>query len=161
MHSQSNETSFMNIWVDADACPVPIKELIFRAAQRTGLQFTFVANHRMKMPKARNITFKLVESGFDVADDYIAQAVRQGDLVITNDIPLADATIERQGNAISTKGELFTKDNIKQRLNMRDFMDTLRASGVNTGGSPPLNNSDIKRFADALDRLLTQHLKGK
>lgn len=150
----------MKIWVDADACPVPIKEIIFRAASRTGLDTVLVANHTMKLPKNKNITFKLVGSGFDKADNFIEQSVQVGDLVITNDIPLASDTIDKGCLVISTKGELFTKDNIKERLNMRDFMDSLRTSGVNTGGPPPLSKSDIKTFADSLDRTITQDMNG-
>jgi uncharacterized protein YaiI (UPF0178 family) len=146
----------MNIWVDADACPGPIKQIIFRAAMRTGIKTILVANHRMKIPKSGNIQFKLVGSGFDKADNYIANTMIENDLLISNDIPLAAAVVDKGCKAISTKGEQFTKDNIKERLNIRDFMDTLRASGVNTGGPPPLSQSEIKSFADSLDRILTQ-----
>ena len=149
----------MKIWVDADACPVPIKEIIFRAAKRTGLHTVLVANHTMKLPKMSQLTFKLVGSGFDQADDYIEKSVQQGDLVITNDIPLASSVINKNCLAISTKGELFTRDNIKERLNMRDFMDSLRSSGVNTGGPPPLSKANIKEFADSLDRIITQNTR--
>jgi uncharacterized protein YaiI (UPF0178 family) len=148
----------MNIWVDADACPGPIKQIIFRAAMRTGIKTILVANHRMKIPKSSNIQFKLVASGFDIADNYIANTITENDLLISNDIPLAATVVDKGCKAISTKGELFTKENIKERLNIRDFMDTLRASGVNTGGPPPLSQSDIKSFADSLDRILTQYI---
>lgn len=149
----------MDIWVDADACPVPIKEIVYRAANRTGLKAILVANHRMKIPKARNVHFKLVDSGFDKADDYIEQTIQPGDILITNDIPLAAAALKKETLVISTKGELFTANNINERLNIRDFLDTMRSSGINTGGPPPLNKSDIKNFADSLDRLITQHQK--
>ena len=148
----------MNIWVDADACPVPIKEIIFRAAKRTGLKAIFVANHTIKIPKAPNIVFKLVASGFDQADDYISESAESGNLVITNDIPLASTCIDKGCLVINSKGELLTKENVKERLNMRDFMETMRASGIQTGGPPPLSNRDIKTFSDSFDRQITLYL---
>jgi len=149
----------MKIWVDADACPAPVKDIIYRAANRMRIETTLVANHHMKIPKSQFITLKRVESGFDVADDYIETQIAPGDLVITNDLPLASASLNAAAIAISTRGELFTKDNIKQRLNIRDFMDTLRASGVQTGGPAAMNQADIKSFADTFDRLLTQQTR--
>jgi len=144
----------MKIWVDADACPVVIKEILFRAAKRTGLQLTLIANHTVSIPRAPNITFLQVQSGFDVADDEIVRRLDDGDLVITSDIPLADEAITKGGTALSPRGELYTKDNIKARLNMRDFMETLRSSGVDTGGPPTLSQADRKAFAGHLDRLI-------
>jgi len=148
----------MEIWVDADACPVVIKDIIFRAAKRTNVHVTLVANQFIQTPKAPNIKFIRVASGFDVADDEIVKRVHKGDLVITSDIPLAAEVIEKGGMALSPRGEMHTTENIKQRLNIRDFMDTMRASGVNTGGPPPLNQNDRQTFANHLDRLLTQYL---
>lgn len=148
----------MKIWVDADACPIVIKDIIFRAAERTGVQTTLLANHYLKVPGLANITFMQVSAGFDVADNEIVKRTESGDLVITSDIPLADEVIDKGALALSPRGELFTKENIKSRLNIRDFMDTMRASGVATGGPPPLNNSDKKAFADNFDRVLQQGL---
>ena len=149
----------MNIWVDADACPVVIKEILFRAAERTGIQLTLVANQPVRIPPSRHIKFIQVKSGFDVADNEIVNRLSQGDLVITSDIPLAAEVIEKDGYALNPRGELYSADNIRARLNMRDFMDTLRASGIDTGGPPPLNQSDRKSFADQLDKLLTKHVR--
>ena len=147
----------MKIWVDADACPVVIKEILFRAATRTKIQVTLVANQYIRTPKSPYITFIQVASGFDVADDEIVTKVEKGDLVITADIPLADEIIEKGGLAINPRGELYTKENIKARLNMRDFMETMRSSGINTGGLPPLNQTDRQNFANQLDRLLAKN----
>lgn len=144
----------MAIWVDADACPVAIKEILFRAANRTRMQTTLVANHAMRVPTSPYIHFLQVSGGFDVADDEIVARVNPGDLVITADIPLAAAVIDKNANAISPRGEKFTRDNIKARLGMRDFMDTLRASGVQTGGPPALGQADRMAFANQLDRWL-------
>ena len=149
----------MNIWVDADACPVVIKDILFRAAERTGVVLTLVANHDLRVPRSRNIKMLKVTTGFDVADNEIVKRVGIGDIVITSDIPLAAEVLEKGGHALSPRGELYTTENIKARLNMRDFMDTLRASGVNTGGPPAINQNDRKSFADNLDRLLTKGLK--
>jgi uncharacterized protein YaiI (UPF0178 family) len=145
----------MKIWVDADACPVVIKEILFRAAERTGTLVTLVANQSISIPKSHNIKFIQVSSGFDVADNEIVKRIETGDLVITSDIPLAAEVIERGGVALSPRGELYTPSNIKARLNMRDFMESLRSSGVDTGGPPALNKSDRQSFANHLDRLLT------
>lgn len=144
----------MKIWVDADACPVVIKDILFKAAKRTGLQMTLVANQPIRIPPSQNITMLKVGSGFDVADDEIVKRMNAGDLVITSDIPLAADAIEKGGTALSPRGELYTSENIRARLSMRDFMDTLRSSGVNTGGPPALNQSDRKSFAGHLDRIL-------
>jgi len=146
----------MKIWVDADACPVVVKDILFRAAGRTGVSLTLVANHELRVPRSANITMLKVTSGFDVADNEIVKRMSAGDLVITGDIPLAAEVIERGGHALSPRGELHTTENIKARLNIRDFMDTLRASGINTGGPPAISQSDRKSFADHLDRLLTK-----
>lgn len=144
----------MHIWVDADACPTVVREILFRAARRTGLSVTFIANHPLKMPADSQITFKQVTAGFDKADDEIAALVNKGDLVISADIPLANQVIERGALCLSPRGELLDKSNIAARLSMRDFMDTLRSSGVETGGQKPLNQRDRQQFANQLDRIL-------
>jgi len=147
----------MNIWVDADACPVVIKGIIFRAAQRTGVQTTLVANQPLRVPASPYIQSLQVASGFDVADNEIVARIEAGDLVITSDIPLAAEVIAKGGFALSPRGELYSAENIRGRLNMRDFLDTLRASGVDTGGPPALSQGDRKSFANHLDTLLTRH----
>lgn len=141
----------MKIWVDADACPVVIKEILFRAAERTKIPLTLVANHVMRVPPSQYINFLQVPSGFDVADNEIVKRLESEDLVITGDIPLASESIEKGATALNPRGDLYTKENIKQRLNMRDFMETLRTSGVETGGPPPLNQKDRQTFANQLD----------
>ena len=145
----------MKIWVDADACPVAIKEILFKAADRTQTQTTLFANHAMRIPPSRFIAFVRVSAGFDVADDEIVKRVAQDDLVVTQDIPLAAEVIDKGAIALNPRGELYTTSNIRARLNMRDFMDTMRASGVQSGGPPPLNQADKQAFANNLDRLLT------
>ena len=147
----------IRIWVDADACPVVIKEILYRAAQRTGIETTFVANSFLKIPKSPHLKFRKVGAGFDVADEVIGKSVAVGDLVITADIPLAAEVIEQGGYALNPRGELYTQENIRSILNMRDFMDTLRSSGVQTGGPPPLGARERKAFADNLDRFLAKH----
>lgn len=148
----------MEIWVDADACPVVIKEILFRAAQRTGIQLTLVANQAIHVPKSPSIRMIQVPSGFDVADNEIVKRCIAGDLVVTSDIPLAAEVIEKGGRALSPRGDLYSADDIRARLNMRDFMDTLRASGIDTGGPPPLSQSDRQLFANHLDTLLAREL---
>ena len=147
----------MKIWVDADACPVVIKDMLFKAAERTRVQMTLVANRPVQIPPSKFIKFIQVPSGFDVADNEIIKQLRPGDLVITQDIPLAAEVIEKGGHALNPRGELYTVDNIKSRLNMRDFMDSLRASGIDTGGPAALNQTDRKYFANNLDKFLTKH----
>jgi len=149
----------LKIWVDADACPVVIKEILFKAAERTRVRLTLVANQAIRVPPSRYISSVQVASGFDVADDEIVKRVEPGDLVVTADIPLAADVIENGGYALSPRGELYTTENIKARLNIRDFMDTLRGSGIDTGGPPALNQGDRKSFADHLDRLLARHAR--
>lgn len=140
--------------MDADACPVVIKEILFRAAERTKTRTTLVSNHNIKTPQSRYVANLRVMSGFDVADNEIVKRMKKGDLVVTSDIPLADEVLTNGGCALSPRGELFTKENIKARLNMRDFLDTLRSSGVQTGGQPSLSQADRKAFADHLDKWL-------
>lgn len=147
----------MKIWVDADACPVVIKDILFKAAERPGTYLTLVANQPVHIPRSRHIKFIQVSAGFDAADNEIVKRVGAGDLVITSDIPLAAEVIEKGGYALSPRGELYTTENIKARLNMRDFMDTLRSSGINTGGPATLSQSDRQSFANHLDRFLAKH----
>jgi uncharacterized protein YaiI (UPF0178 family) len=147
----------MKIWVDADACPAVIKDILFKAAERTGVQLTLVANQPVRIPSSPCIEFLLVTSGFDVADNEIVKRLSAGDLVITSDIPLAAEVVDKGGYALNPRGELYDADNIRERLNMRDFMDSLRGSGVDTGGPPPLSQSDRQSFANHLDKILTKH----
>ena len=142
------------IFVDADACPVPIKQILFKAAERTGTSLTLLANHSMPVPRAKNIRFVQVPSGFDVADHEIVKRVGEGDLVVTQDIPLAAEVIELGAWVLNTRGERLDRNNVRARLNMRDFMDTMRSTGVVTGGPPPLSANDRHQFAGALDRWL-------
>lgn len=146
----------MRIWVDADACPKPIKEILFRAAKRAGVQLTLVANQALRTPPSQHIKAMQVSSGFDVADSEIVRQVSSGDLVITADIPLAAQVVEKGAHALNPRGELYTPDNIKARLSLRDFMANLRDSGVQTGGPAPLSQADRQAFANNLDRLLAK-----
>ena len=149
----------MKIWVDADACPVVIKEILFKAAERTEVEVTLVANQTINIPSSRYINFLRVASGFDVADNEIVKRCDVGDLVITADIPLAAEVIEKGCHALNPRGEMYSANSIKARLTMRDFMDTLRSSGIQTGGPPTLNKSDRQIFANELDKFLTKHRK--
>ena len=146
----------MKIWVDADACPVAIKEILFRASTRTGVQLTLIANQRVHIPLSPHIKMLQVPSGFDTADKEIVKRVEPGDLVITSDIPLAAEAIDKDGFVLSPRGERFTKDNIRGRLNMRDFLESMRASGVETGGPSAFSQSDRKAFGNQLDKLLAK-----
>ncbi|RUO56681.1 YaiI/YqxD family protein [Pseudidiomarina homiensis] len=146
----------MKIYVDADACPTVIKDILYRAAERKQLELLLVANQPLRVPASKFIKTLTVTSGFDVADDEIVKRCEAGDLVITADIPLAAEVIEKGGQALSPRGELFTKDNIRGRLNVRDFMDTMRASGIQSGGPPPLSQRDRMEFANHLDRILAR-----
>jgi len=146
----------MQIWVDADACPNVIKEILFRAADRVAVQVTLVANQAIQVPRSPHVRCIQVASGFDVADNYIVQQAQAGDLVITADIPLASEAIDKGCLALNPRGDLYTTENIRQRLNMRDFMDTMRSSGVDTGGPPAFSKADRMAFANQLDRLLAK-----
>lgn len=147
----------MKVWVDADACPVVIKEILFKAAERTGVQTTLVANHAVRVPPSKVIRSIQVPSGFDVADHEIVRQVEAGDLVITGDIPLAAEVVEKGAHALSPRGEFHTPENIRARLNMRDFMETMRSSGIQTGGPAALNHADRQAFANELDRFLAKN----
>jgi uncharacterized protein YaiI (UPF0178 family) len=149
----------LKIWVDADASPVVVKEILFRAAERTGVELTLVANQPLKTPAAPNIRAVQVPRGFDVADDEIVKRSAAGDLVITSDIPLAAEVIAKGAHVLSPRGESLTRENIGAKLNMRDFLDTMRASGADTGGPSALSQKDRQEFANSLDRFLTKHAK--
>ena len=147
----------VQIWIDADACPVVIKDILFKAADRTQTKTTLVANHALYLPPSRYLSFIQVGAGFDVADNEIVKRLNPGDLVITSDIPLADEVITKGGLALSPRGELFSASNIKSKLSMRDFMDVIRSSGVQTGGPSPLSQADRQAFANHLDRWFNQN----
>ena len=146
----------MTIWVDADACPGVIREILFKASQRAKIPLTLVANHAQQTPRVPWITFVQVASGFDVADDEIVKRVQPGDLVITGDIPLAAEVIEKKALALNPRGELYSEENIKQRLNMRDFMDTMRSSGIQSGGPAAMGPRERQAFANQLDKYLAK-----
>ncbi|PKO88474.1 MAG: YaiI/YqxD family protein [Betaproteobacteria bacterium HGW-Betaproteobacteria-12] len=146
----------MQIWVDADACPGVIKEIIFRAAERRQIQTTLVANQMLRTPPSRFIRAIQVPSGFDVADAHIVDQLAAGDLVVTADIPLAALVIERGAHALNPRGELYTTATIRERLNMRNFMEELRSAGVETGGPAAFSQADRQAFANQLDRFLAK-----
>lgn len=145
----------MTIWVDADACPNPIKTVLFRAAQKRQLTMLLVANQLIATPPSKTIRAIRVSGGFDVADDYIVQHMLGGDLVITGDIPLAAKVIAKQGYAINPRGEVYSKENIGEKLALRDFMEEMRNSGQATGGASAMAAKDVQNFANALDRFLS------
>ena len=145
----------MQIWVDADACPKVIKEVLFRAAERTQTLLTLVANQTLNAPKSVFIRTLRVERGFDIADNEIVKRAAPGDLVITSDIPLAAEVLAKGVYALNPRGELYDKGTIGARLNMRDFLDTMRASGEHTGGPAALSQSERRAFANHLDRILS------
>lgn len=151
----------MQIWVDADACPVVVKEMLYRAATKRKVLTTFVANQPLNTPKSPFIKTIRVGSGFDVADDYITEQVAPGDLVITADIPLASDVIAKDGHALNPRGSMYTKDNIGQRLSIRNFLEDVRNSGIQTGGPPPISASDKQAFGNALDRFLTMSISNR
>jgi len=146
----------MKIWVDADACPNVIKEILFRLADRAKVMVTLVANQALSIPESNYIRAMQVMQGFDVADDEIVKRAEQGDIVITSDIPLADECITKECFVLSPRGEQFTKDTIKAKLTMRDFLDTLRGSGEQSGGPPPFSQTDRREFANQIDRLVAK-----
>lgn len=144
----------MHIWVDADACPKVIKEILFRAAVRTKTLLTLVANQPLQTPPSPFIKKMLAPAGFDAADNHIIQSIKSGDLVITADIPLADAVIDRGAIVLDTRGSLLTKENIKQRLAMRNFNEDMRSTGLYTGGPAKLSKKELETFANYLDKFL-------
>jgi len=147
----------VKIWVDADACPVIIKEILFRAAERTKIMVVLVANQAIPHPSSDYIQSVQVARGFDVADNEIVKRSQAGDLVITSDIPLAADVLNKGCFALNPRGEQYSPDTIAAKLTMRDFLDTFRASGTHTGGPPPLNQSDRQAFANKLDSLITKY----
>ncbi|QQS54746.1 MAG: YaiI/YqxD family protein [Candidatus Competibacteraceae bacterium] len=146
----------MKIWIDADACPAPVKMIVFRASQRVGMPVTLVANQRLQTPPSPLITAVQVSQGFDEADDYIVQQATASDLVITADIPLAARLVERGVPALNPRGELYTQDNVRERLALRNLKEELRSAGTLTGGPPPYNDRDKQAFANGLDRWLAR-----
>lgn len=149
----------MKIWIDADACPRDVKDVVYKASVRTKVEVCLVANSYMSFPRTSLVTFVKVDHGADVADFYIAENVDNDDLVITADIPLAALIVEKGATAINPRGELYTEENVKERLSMRDFMQELRDNGLNTGGPAPFGVKDKEKFANSLNRILTQKLK--
>lgn len=150
----------MKIWIDADACPNPIKEILFRAAERRALPTLLVANQALRVPPSKYIKAIQVSGGFDVADDYIVEHAEAGDVAITADIPLAAALVDKAVHVLSPRGQAFTDSNVRQQLAMRDFMDTMRSSGLQIQGGPPaFSDRDRQAFANALDRLLQANLR--
>ena len=146
----------MRIWVDADACPKVIKDILFRAAERTRVSLTIVANQPLRVPRSPYIEAVQVPAGFDVADNHIVRHLQEGDLVVTADIPLAAEVVERGAVALDPRGYLYTKDNVRERLSTRNFMDELRSDGVSTGGPSSFSRRDRQTFANQLDRFLTK-----
>ncbi len=146
----------MRIWVDADACPKVIKEILYRAAQRVSVELTLVANQPLTTPRSSFIKTKQVSGGFDVADKWIVEEVKKDDLVITADIPLAAEVVEKGALALNPRGELYTEENVRERLGIRDMMDELRSTGAITGGPSAITRSDRQAFANQLDSLLTK-----
>ena len=149
----------MKIWVDADACPGVIKDVLFRAAKRCEIYCTLVANMSLHTPESDFIDCVVVKAGPDVADAHIAQNTQTGDIVVTADIPLAALVVDAGGVAINPRGELYTSQNIGARLQARNLMDQLRGSGMDTGGPPPFNNKDVQSFANSLDKLLANQVR--
>ncbi len=157
--SKKQELMSLTIWVDADACPNPIKAILFRAAERKQIPLVLVANHHINVPPSPYIRTLRVESGFDVADDTIVEKLQAGDMVITSDIPLANDAIDKGAAVLTPRGEVMDKSNIKQRLQIRDFMDTMRSSGVQTGGPSALNQADKMAFGNQLDAWLQKNIQ--
>lgn len=146
----------MQIWIDADACPRPVKEIVFRASQRLSIAVCLVADRPVSTPTSRLVTSVVVERGEDKADTWIVERIEPGDIVITADIPLAARAVDRGATCLNPRGELYTAENVRSRLSVRDFMAELRDSGIETGGPPPFGPKDKQRLANALDRLLAQ-----
>lgn len=147
----------MQIWVDADACPAVIKDILYRVAERTQIQVTLVANQLLRVPGSKFIRSVQVPNGADVADAEIVERLAPGDLVVTGDIPLAALVLEKGGFALNPRGDFYTKDTIAQQLTMRAFMEELRSGGVDTGGPSAFSQADRQQFANALDRHLARH----
>jgi len=146
----------MQIWIDADACPRPVKEIVFRASRRLAIPVVLVADRPVRTPASKLVTSVVVERGEDNADTWIVESLQAGDLVITADVPLAARAVERGATCINPRGELYTEENVRSSLSVRDFMAELRDSGIETGGPPPFGPKDVQRMANALDRILAQ-----
>lgn len=157
MHT--SDTTAPQIWVDGDACPAVIKEILFRAAERAKIMVTLVANHPLPRPSSQYIRSISVRGGFDEADNEIVERLRAGDLVVTQDIPLAARVLDKGGVAVNPRGELYTAENMAERLSMRNFMEELRGAGVRTGGPSAFHVRDRQSFANQLDRWLAQRVK--
>jgi uncharacterized protein len=157
---RSRDAREARIWVDADACPVIVREILFRASVRTGVPITLVASRPVRLPGTPGIRFLQVPAGFDAADKRIVELMGPGDLVVTADVPLAAAVIEKGGTALNPRGELYTPENVRERLSVRNFLDELRGSGVNTGGPPALGQRERQLFANQLDRWLAKRARG-
>jgi len=151
----------MTVWVDADACPNLIKQILFRAAERTGVELTLVANQSLPVPRLGNIRMLQVAQGFDIADNEIVRLIEPNDLLVTSDIPLAAEAIAKGALVITPRGETLAKENIRGRLNMRDFLDTMRSSGVHSGGPAAISETDKRAFANGLDAYLARNKKAK
>lgn len=149
----------MKIWVDADACPVVIKEILYKAAERTKLKLLLVANRKIRVPKSQYIESQIVPSGLDVADNEIVKNVESGDLVVTSDIPLAARIVEKGATGLNPRGEIYTTENINERRSARDFMDILRSSGIETGGPSAISKRDRQLFANSLDQIIYKNRK--
>jgi len=149
----------MKIWVDADACPKAVKEILYRAAERVQIPMSLVANRPLRVPRSPYLSVIQVPLGFDEADHRIVELMQAGDIVVTGDIPLAAAVVEKGGHVLGPRGEQYTDENIQERLAMRNLMDQLRSTGLDTGGPAALSKSDRQAFANGLDQLLTRHLK--
>lgn len=147
------------VWIDADAAPKACKEVAYKASANRGVHLVLVANRWQPTPKSNRIRFVQVDKGFDVADEYIVEHVAAGDLVVTNDVPLAADVIEKGATVVRPRGEELTEETVRQQLSVRDFLDELRGGGVMSGGPPPYSPKDKQRFANALDRWLTRALR--
>ena len=154
-----NEPPALQIWVDADACPAALKEILFRTAKRMEVSLILVANQAMQIPKSRLIRLQLVAHGADEADNLIVESMNAGDVVITGDIPLAARVVEKSGVAIGTRGELYDDDSVHSRLASRNLMEQFRSAGMETSGPKPLSSKDVQAFANLLDRTLTRILR--
>jgi uncharacterized protein YaiI (UPF0178 family) len=152
----NQELCVVKIWIDADACPRAIKDVVIRAAERLKIPTTFVANSYQTLPRSAILSFVQVPKGFDVADSYVLAHCEEGDVVVTQDIPLAAELVAKKVHALNPRGEHYTENNIRERLNMRDFMDSMRGAGMATGGPPPFHEGDVKLFSNSFDRLLTK-----
>ncbi len=154
-----NNMPMLHIWVDADACPNVIKDILYRASARLGVYLTLVANRPLNTPRSEHIRSLVVPGGFDAADDEIVRKISPGDLVITADIPLAAEVLNKGGHALNPRGERYAPESIRERLRIRDMMEQLRDAGVQTGGSAPMSQADRQAFANQLDRFLQQHAR--